>query len=381
MRAARWRSMLLVNVTVAFATAVSVIAAPASASVSNYQRTGLTELTTTGGRVEWSPDGATIYFDRKQGLGSWEVWKMNSNGTGQRCLTCNLPSITDGGNRGQPAISPDGRWLAFQAAPPAPYSDPGAGYKNNLWVLDLEATPQLQAYKLYDVQAHSFPGTLHASFNHAGTKLFWTDFENPVPFGNPNRHYPDVRLLVADFVTSPAPSVQNITAYNPGPNPNWMESHGWAPDDASVYFTCTGIAGQNDNGMDICTMSFTTPTQITRLTTTSGSNGETREWDEHAHLSPFSDAYAWMSSQPYGVVTGSATSTLKTDLWMMNTDGSGQTRITGFNNPASPDYLGTRTIVGDMAWSPDGSKLAMFLITSSLVGFTFRIWVATFVRV
>ena len=58
--------------------------------------------------------------------------------------------------------------------------------------------------------------------------------------------------------------------------------------------------------------------------------------------------------------------TLKTDVWLMNADGSGRTRITYFNEPGHPDYLGTRVVASELRWSPDGTKLAARVQTPSL---------------
>jgi Tol biopolymer transport system component len=134
-----------------------------------------------------------------------------------------------------------------------------------------------------------------------------------------------------------------------------METHGWGPDDTWVYFTCTPVEEMHDHDMDICRIDLDDPTDVMRLTLTSGRDGEPGEWDEHAHLSPVGNLFSWMSSAPYGTEKGTQyLRWLRTDLWLMNVDGSDQQRITFFNDvePA---------IVADQDWNPaaDGLQLAV----------------------
>jgi hypothetical protein len=123
-----------------------------------------------------------------------------------------------------------------------------------------------------------------------------------------------------------------------------------------------------DSYMDTCRMDFDSPTQVTRLNFTSGTDGEAAEWEDHSQLSPAGDVYAYISSEPYSVSPDAATAlfTVKTDLWLMNADGSGPQRITYFNEPGHPDYLGVRAIASEMRWSPDGTRVALRLQTPTL---------------
>ncbi len=45
----------------------------------------------------------------------------------------------------------------------------------------------------------------------------------------------------------------------------------------------------------------------------------------------------------------------KTDVWIMNADGTNQRRLTRFNDPNSPEGRVARggVIVGDLSWGPD----------------------------
>jgi len=293
--------------------------------------------------VDWSHDGQWIYYDHAERDGFSDVYRIHPDGTGKECLTCNHPQLPNK-SQGQPEAHPGGRYLVFQAEKAqhgwilgSQATGPGGGVYNDLWVMDLETRT---VYQLTDVDANNLSGSLHAHFNHEGTKLLWGDLERS------GGRFGDWRLAVADFVTVPRPHLENVRYYNPGPQPMWLESHGWGPDGSWIYFTCTPVAGMDDNNMDICRMDLSNPTRVMRLTFTSGMSGEPGEWDEHAHLSPLGDVFSWISSTPFGTVANPFYGLwLRTDLWLMNVDGSHKQRITLFN-PSE------RAIAADNDWNP-----------------------------
>ena len=91
------------------------------------------------------------------------------------------------------------------------------------------------------------------------------------------------------------------------------------------------------------------------------------DWDEHAHYSPDGRHIAWMSSTGIDILWGDTTGHnwqkhLKTDLWVMNANGSEKRRLTHFNQPGHNEYMrGRRCVVSDSAWSPDGKKIVALL--------------------
>ena len=48
---------------------------------------------------------------------------------------------------------------------------------------------------------------------------------------------------------------------------------------------------------------------------------------------------------------------------MMDPDGSNKRRLTYFNTPGHPESVEPGAVAADFAWSPDGNRLAAYIIT------------------
>jgi len=338
----------------------------------DYEVVSITTLTMDGGRLDWSPDGNWIAYDRKEGDGYYDIYRIHPDGSGDECLTCdhpNLPRDITGVQRhqGNPDWHPSAPYLLFQVEKSWHLLDqthntcePGRGTYNDLWVMDLGSAPPYAVYRLTNVNPLTpAGGSLHAHFSSDGTKLLWTDLEGSAD----NGCYGNWKLAVADLVL-PYPHLENIQNFEPAELDDWYECHDWGQDDSSVYCTCMDNPGMHESWMDICRMDFSEPNDVTRLTLSSGTNGEPKVWDEHSHISPLGDAISYMSSKYYPAWKNCYFRIwLKTEIWLMNMDGSSPRRITYFNDPGHPHYLG-RTAIGDNDWNPAATgnqQLAMVM--------------------
>ncbi len=347
-----------------FAAAVCVFCALAACtprSVGNpppYELVDLTILTEDGGRVDWSPDGQTIAFDRLGNDDKWDLWLMDANGDNQECLTCNRPDLGDG-DMGQPAFHPSGEWLAFQRESPDHRENwlpthPGAGVYNDLMVMRLSDREVFMLNDVADGNSGENGATLHAVFSHAGNQILWTDGE-PGCMTCPFR---DWQIALADFVVEDGvPSLTNRQNFQPGQEGLWYETHGFGLDDSWIYFAAS-TEGQNFFAADIIRMSLDTAPEYIRLTETGGRGiDEKRAYDEHAKLSPYGDAMMWLNDE-----SGIA------EYWMMRPDGSGRFQVTDFNTEGHPHYdlvHGKNSVPSDNAWHPappEGTAVAVGFI-------------------
>jgi Tol biopolymer transport system component len=88
--------------------------------------------------VTWTPDGRIVYASVASG--SWDIWTMNADGTGQRQLTVGARS-----NYG-PSVSPDGRRIVFVSN--------RAGGAFDIWRMDADGSNPL---RLTSGRGENFP--------------------------------------------------------------------------------------------------------------------------------------------------------------------------------------------------------------------------------
>lgn len=298
----------------------------------------ITTITENGARLDWSHTLDLIAFDRKGEDGYYDVWVMRPDGSDEKCLTCDHLDLPNR-HMGNPEWHPSGVYIVFQAEKEehpggSNLAAPGIGFDSNLWLMTADGSKVWQLTDIPDRRA-----MLHPQFSADGTQLMWTN---------------GLAIAIADFVVDPEPRLLNERKHNPG---GWVlhEVHGFDPNDPStVIFSGPLEPGQPVWALDVYTYNLTTG-ELKNLT------GSLDQWDEHAHFSPSGGKIAWMSSIDCDCTPGTLGG-LKTDLWIMDPDGSNKTRLTRFSDPESPDYTGRKVIVGDMAWNADGTKLMARLL-------------------
>ena len=306
----------------------------------------ITMIKKGGGRVSWSHSGNNlIAFDMKGPGRHFQVYTMKPDGSNEVCLTYNNPKLPKT-HMGTPEWHPSGEYIVFTVEKENHpkirdfLTRPGLSFYNDLWLMTSDGK---DVWQLTDLSTTELTSVLHPHFSNDGTKLLWSETID----------FPEMALKIADFVIDESgPHLENITMYQPGSITTLYESHGFAPDDKTILFTGYIEPGNHWTGMDIYTLNTETM-ELNRLTSTLD------EWDEHAQYSPDGEKIVWISSKGYSFEPNKAADELRTELWMMNADGSNKTRLTYFNEPGYPEYNGRQTVAADSTWSPNGTEILL----------------------
>lgn len=306
-------------------------------------------IATNAARMSWGHKLDLIAYDRLGDDKFYDVWTMKPDGSDQKCLTCDHPNLPNK-NMGNPDWHPSGDYILFQAERADNPGDsraarPGAGVHNNLWVI---APDGKQAWQLTDLTERA-TGVLHPHFSYDGTNVVWAQM-SAFPTKEEGVVGGQWSLKVADFVVSgDTPSLSNIQTFEPNGKVLY-ETHGFSPDGSKIIFTAK-TPGQPSWAMDIYTLDL----KSQKLTNLTSSNNH---WDEMGTYSPSGQKIVWLSTN--GIISDNWNGDLgkfRSEVFMMNGDGSEKMRLTFFNDSDSPEFLSTNTHTGDMSWNLDGTKL------------------------
>lgn len=315
--------------------------------------TSITLIKENGKSLDWSSANNLIAFGKKGSDGYYDVYIMSSDGSTEICLT-DKPGAPQKHN-GNPAWHPSGQYVVFTAQNEDTedqydeFAIPGTGISCNLWLTTNNGSRFWQLTFL-PTQQFDLKGVIHPQFSHDGEKLFWAE-----RLGR-GGSWGEWALKLANFlVDDDGPRLENITTYQPGEQFFFYESHGFHPDDSKVIFSGNLEEEQMENGLDIYALNLASG-ELERLTDTF------YDWDEHAHYSPDGEWIAWLSSTGFEIEWSSIKGHdwqkyLISELWIMKSDGKEKLQLTHFNEPNHEEYIGSRAVVADSAWSPDGQRI------------------------
>lgn len=325
------------------------------------------KLLAEGGDQDWSHARDVIAFDKADASGTWQIYTVRPDGSGELCLSC---GAAPGGprvdrNKGHPAWHPSGEWIVAQVEMDehvgvlgnARYlSEPGRGWWSNLYAASADGQ---RWFRLTNYSPNRVEGVLIPRFSRDGSQLFWTKLvakpDRPDDWNRlddqPLNPFGYWRMSVADFVVGPGgvPRLANERDVTPSGGV-FFESGGFAPTGNTLIFSAD-LGLTTPYGLDIWTLDLTTG-QLTNLT------GTPTQWDEHPRYSPSGQKISFMSSQPYASFDVANIRTLRTELFVMNADGSDKRQLTYFNIPGAPEYSAAEPLLAvDSAWSADGTRL------------------------
>lgn len=320
-------------------------------------------LQQSGARPRFSPDGQRIVFDRKNADGYYDVYLTDLQGQSLIALTDGKTGIGQK-NNGNADFDPSGNYIIFISEEETHYSDnqkwtgdPGMGLFSNFWATDLNGD---RFWKLTDIPIKQSLGddiiamaTVNPLFSLDGKTLYWTErYEE-----GGNHNWGLWRIKAADFVVSAnGPRLENERVFFTPQIGTYVTALGFL--NPTQIVLSGNLDGQHEYGMDEYVYDMQTG-ELRNLTDTP------LLWEEDSTVTPsgqiifmsnFYSSFAYDFSDPAW-----AAQKMERDYIIVNADGSNPQRLTYFNDPAAPEYLGRPVIVAASDVSPDGRYLVASL--------------------
>jgi Tol biopolymer transport system component len=362
-------AVLLLSSTSATPTGGSVAPAFPSAAVNqvetaivprNPRIASMQKIQGAGARPKWAATGAQFVFDRRNADGLYDLYVADQQGSIVASLTDGRPVAPR--HAGNGIYRPQGDFVVFVAQVAShfldflspygqvPMGEPGVGLFNNLW-----ATNGINYWRLTDVPIKTtvddgIPaiGTVNPHFSWDGSTLIWT--ERYAEGGNNN--WGRWRLKAADFVTgTPGPRLERERVlFTPAVGTYVTAMEFLGPD---LLLVAGNLSGQHEYFMDLYLLHV--PSGVVQNLTNSPD-----AWEEGACVAP-SGRIVYMTNRdsryPLDTTRDWAGQPVEREYWVMNADGSGKERLTYFNDPTAPEYLGWRSVPIICGFSPDGKTM------------------------
>lgn len=330
----------------------------------------LTQISDNAGRLAWYTGAAheLIAFDAiiDRPTAATEVFVMQADGSGVRCVTCAMDIPKYGGFVGQPSWHPDGEHLVIQVengnSRHTRFNHMSWGIDADLWIIALDGR---RAEHIWT--SAPYHAALHAHFSPNGNWLVFAErvrtprvarrlFHPWAAIGGQNPWDGwSIHLAAFDVDASGA----GMLTYHRRIGPNgsgFYETHGISNDGRIVYSHTGGGAAYVD---DIY-LTNSSESRVTRLVYSP------KTWDEHGAYSPNGRNLAFVSSRADRGwrAPASKPDTLTTELFIRSADGVIH-QLTSFNSQSDGD---TRYLVSDFDWDRSGSRIAFQLAPVSASG-------------
>lgn len=308
-----------------------------------------------GGDQDWSYATDQIVYDQLDANKIFQLYTMKPDGSAKTCLSCaaksGMPAVNQ--HKFNPAWHPSGQyvvvqvemkthWLSWLKTQPNTTELLQNGLWNDLYLVSADGSSW---QKLTSTTSSVTDGVLAPVFSPDGSQLMWSKIIAPASKSNPFGVW---KLMIGDFsLSGGVASLINVRDITPA-GARFIESHGFATDSRSVIFT-SDIGVTSTWEKHIWSMDLAAGT-LRNLTP----NGH---WNEHAYYSPNGSKIAFMSSLPF------LWSFLKTEVILMNPDGTGVQRLTHFNSPGHPESTAEQSAATRVRWNAAGTQM---LITQQM---------------
>jgi Tol biopolymer transport system component len=301
----------------------------------------------------------------------YEVFTMNSDGSGDKCMTCGKRELSNVRFRGQSAWSPDEKYIVFTGeASKYPRKGtgtttrPGIGRNHNVWLMTADSS---RFWQLTDYPENW--GVIEPYFSHDGSMLSWGEefMMEKYPNGKPqiDKHpgcYWGPQNLIfrkgeelciwrikygkISYDNTGKPAISDLINVNPPENFTMIEPGGFTPDDKGFIYSYADLKDSPD-GRGLWPDIFTTDLtggNLKQLT-------KTPQIEEETAYSPDGKKIVVKRANKYPAADNND------ELWIMDSDGNYLVQLTHFNDIGYPEYDPKSKQNAEHSWDPSGKAI------------------------
>ena len=322
-----------------------------------------TMILQNGARPRFSPDGSCIVFDRKNSDGYYDLYIATLKGDIINSLTEKNIRVNQK-NNGNGVYHPSGKYIIFISEENnhlydsnKSIGDPGVGLFCNLWAIEISTK---KAFKLTDIPITQslndktpVIGSVNPHFTPDGKTLIWTERYD----SGGNHNWGKWRIKSADFILdNDIPSISGEKVLFTPQNGNYVTFLDFAGNEKLLL--SGNLDGQHEYGMDEYIYELNSK-KLSNLTNTP------EVWEEDAtvidnkyiiYMSNIDSEYKLDFNNPNW-----QKQPIQRDYYIMTPEGNNKEKLTYFNDPAAPEYLGKDVLVAASDISPDNKILAASL--------------------
>lgn len=313
--------------------------------------------TDNAGRLDWNRRDDRVVFDRPNADGFYDIYLAHSDGLVDRCITCDNYAfhkrhVLD------PVVDPAGRFIVVQVQENAKRLKQGIiemalplrGVHSDLWVVSMDGKTEWQLTQLQQ-DGHAVLG---AVFSNEADRIFWRERLST----RGNRVIGQWATRVAEWrVRRGTPRLGKVSLIEAGAA-GFDLAQEFTPDDRGLLVTRLP-SGVGEDGLDLVRIDLESRDAVP-LTRTPGIR------DDIGRYSPDSQRIVWASGQGIAPLPpGERRLPWRSDLWMMQADGSEQQRLTFWNDSESDHPLG-QALITDLAWGPEGDELLVTVVSAGI---------------
>lgn len=313
-----------------------------------------------GSRPRFSPDGSYIVFDRRNSDGYYDLYMATPDGDILSSFT-EKNAMVNQKNNGNGVFHPSGKYIIFISEENQHLydfnkstGDPGVGLFCNLWAMEISSK---KAWKLTDIPiTKSFDdsapamGVVNPYFTPDGKTVIWT--ERYGKGGNYN--WGKWRIKAANFIiVDNTPAISDETVLFTPLKGNYVTFLGFPGIDKLLL--SGNLDGQHEYGMDEYVYDLNSK-ELINLTNTP------EIWEEDATVTK-NGYIIYMSNKDSEFKLDFddpdwENRTIQREYYIMTQEGGDKERLTYFNDPSAPEYLGNDILAAASDISPDGKTLA-----------------------